>query len=103
MWEALEGGSGAPVLLAHSLDDELAPAADVSRFADALRSRGRVVALLTWHSSPHVGHLRAHPAAYEAAARAWVADAAAHFRTRAIPATAPGEHATTPALLLARL
>ena len=101
MWDALESGSDAPVLLAHSLDDELAPAADVSRFAGALQSRGRAVRLLTWQSSPHVGHLRAHPAAYEAAARAWLQDATAHWRASAT--TAAQEQAATPALLLARL
>ncbi len=83
MWAALEGGSDAPVLLAHSLDDELAPAADVARFAGALRARGRGVRQLSFPSSPHVGHLRAHPAAYDAGARAWVQDALAHWRASA--------------------
>ena len=93
-WEALEAGAGrsAPVLLLHSLDDELAPEADVARFAAALRSRGRDVAVVTWPSSPHVGHLRLHPARYEGAVAAWLRDAEARWRDARAPPPA-AEHA----------
>ena len=92
-WAALEAGAApsAPVLLLHSADDELAPEADVARFADALRGRGRAVTLVTWRSSPHVGHLRLHPKQYEDAVAAWMRDAEARWRgARPLPAA---EHA----------
>lgn len=92
-WAALEAGAAqsAPVLLLHSADDELAPEADVQRFAAALRARGRDVTVVTWQSSPHVGHLRMHPKQYEDAAAAWLRDAQTRWRgARALPAA---EHA----------
>jgi farnesol dehydrogenase len=84
-WRALERGgarhaSAAPVLLLHSADDALAPVADVARFGATLAARGRRVTAVRWESSPHVGHLRAHPERYEAAAAAWLADAVAAWR-----------------------
>lgn len=66
----------APVLLLYSADDALAPAADVEAYAAALRARGRGGALrvVRWPSAPHVGALKIHPTAYEAAVRGWLED-----------------------------
>jgi len=99
-WAALEAGCApaAPVLLLHSRDDELAPEADVARFADALRARGRDVTAVTWQRSPHVGHLRAHPAEYEAAVADWMRNATARWR-----ADHAADNAAEPAALTSRL
>lgn len=65
------------MLLLCSEDDALAPRADVERFRDALRRRGRAVRDVTWRASPHVGHLRSDPERYAAAAAAWLTECVA--------------------------
>jgi dipeptidyl aminopeptidase/acylaminoacyl peptidase len=96
------GCDAAPVLLLHSADDALAPAADVDRFAGALRGRGRRVTAVRWAASPHVGHLKAHPQRYAAAVAAWLADACATWHA-ARSSSGSGGAAEPPPALTSRL
>jgi pimeloyl-ACP methyl ester carboxylesterase len=64
-----------PVLLLHSEDDALSPAAFIRAFETELRRNGRTnVRRVCWQQSAHVAHLRRHPEEYTAAVRQWLDD-----------------------------
>ncbi|CAH9111212.1 unnamed protein product [Cuscuta epithymum] len=58
---------GVPYLILCSEDDDLAPFATIHNFAQRLKDLGGDVNLVTWSSSPHVGHYRHYPEEYKAA------------------------------------
>ena len=64
-----------PVLILHSEDDTLSPAAFIAAFETELRRNGRTnVRRVCWQESEHVAHLRRHPEEYTAAVRQWLDD-----------------------------
>ncbi|MQL84878.1 hypothetical protein Taro_017397 [Colocasia esculenta] len=56
-----------PVLIFCSEGDELAPYHIVYNFAQRMQDQGGDVKLVTWNSSPHVGHYKQYPDEYRAA------------------------------------
>nr|GLL18234.1 uncharacterized protein LOC109149823 [Ipomoea trifida] len=68
-WQTLYASTsmGAPYLILCSEDDDLAPYEAIRNFAKRLKDLGGDVKLVTWSSSPHVGHYRRYPIEYKAA------------------------------------
>ncbi|KAL4196920.1 hypothetical protein AMTRI_Chr04g248720 [Amborella trichopoda] len=58
-----------PILIVSSEEDDLAPYQTICNFAQRLQELGGDVKLLSWKSSPHVGHYRHHPEEYRAAVK----------------------------------
>ncbi|VFQ86882.1 unnamed protein product [Cuscuta campestris] len=69
LWQTLYASVsiGAPYLILCSEDDDIAPCQTIRNFAQRLKDLGGDVKLITWTSSPHVGHYRHHPKEYKEA------------------------------------
>lgn len=58
------GSGGAPTLFIYSYSDHLADSERIRQLARSLAARGRRVLERPFADTPHVGHLRSHPAEY---------------------------------------
>lgn len=68
-----------PILLLCSEDDDLAPFETICNFASHLRELGGDVKLVSWKSSPHVGHYRRYPEEYKSAVKILLIQAASFY------------------------
>lgn len=71
-----------PILLLCSEDDDLAPFETICNFASHLRELGGDVKLVSWKSSPHVGHYRHYPEEYKSAVKILLTRAASFYSQR---------------------
>lgn len=71
-----------PILLLCSEDDDLAPFETICNYASHLHELGGDVKLVSWKSSPHVGHYRHHPEEYKSAVKILLTKAASLYSER---------------------